>query len=61
MVRDIEEELFLSLEKYYGRLKKTLKKIYKRKYRYECCICRYIKDYQKSWNRFNELFDKYSK
>ena len=50
MVRDIEEELFLSLAKYYGHPKK---------YRYECCI--YIKDYQKSWNRFNELFDKYSK
>tara|TARA_B110000908_G_scaffold105872_1_gene124647 strand:+ start:148 stop:273 length:126 start_codon:yes stop_codon:yes gene_type:complete len=29
MVRDIEEELFLSLEKYYGRPKKTLKKYIK--------------------------------
>lgn len=60
MVRDIEDELFVSLEKYYGLPKKNNKKRYKRKYRYECIICRYIEDYQKSWNRFNELFDKYS-
>ena len=56
---DLEEELFLSLEKYYGKPKIKNRTKYKRKYRYTCFISKYISNYIKSWDRFSELFEKF--
>ena len=61
MPEDIEDKLFLSLEKYYGKPIKKNKKKYRRRYRYECIMSKYIKNYKKSWDRFNELYNKYRK
>ena len=61
MPRDIEEELFLSLEKYYGSPTKNIRRKYEIGYKYKCRICIYIKNYQKSWSRFSELYAKHSK
>ena len=60
MPKDIDEELFLSLEKYYGKPRKKNKIKYKKKYRHECFISKYVKNYIKSWDRFTEFYDKYS-
>ena len=60
MSQDIEEDLFLSLEKYYGKPRRSNKSKYKKKYKYKCRVCKYIRDYKKSWDRFSELFEKYS-
>lgn len=56
----IEEELFLSLEKYYGKPRKNNKKMYKRRYQRECFICKYIRNKQAVYNRFFEFFEKYT-
>lgn len=59
MSKDIEETIFLSLEKYYGKPKKNNRTNYNNKYRYKCRVCKYLKDYRKAWDRFSEFFDKY--
>mgnify|MGYP004473720259 CR=1 FL=1 len=60
MVRDIEDKLFRSLDKYYGRPDRTNKLKYRRGYRKKCCISKYVTDYQKSFDRFLELYNKHS-
>tara|TARA_B110000971_G_C19933450_1_gene465143 strand:+ start:771 stop:956 length:186 start_codon:yes stop_codon:yes gene_type:complete len=56
----IDEELFLSLEKYYGKPRKNNKNMYKRRYQRECFICKYIRNKQAAYDRFFELFEKYT-
>lgn len=61
MPKDIETDIFLSLEKYYGKPRKTNKIKYKKRYNHECFISKYITNYFKSLERFGELYDRYKK